>query len=83
VTALRDADKRLNEAIALEKAGYNLLAHDELAKLFNDEEMLQRPDQNAVRGEEARRLHHTKRSGALTTGTGTSRPRVPVRSWAP
>lgn len=84
VTALSDAGKRLNEAIALEKAGYPLLAHDELAKLFDDEDMMPRPDQDAVRAEEARRLR--ERSGAaLVTGTGagSARRRIPVRSWAP
>lgn len=85
VTALRDAGKRLDEAITLEAAGYPLLAHDELAKLFNDEEMLPRPDQDAVRAEEAHRLRRTSFSGAMTTGTGagSSRSRVPVRSWSP
>ncbi len=85
VTALRDAGKRLDEAARLERDGYPLLAHDELAKLFDDEEMLPRPDQNAVRAEEARRIQRTRRDGAVTTGTGSgaSRPRVPVRSWAP
>jgi predicted nucleotidyltransferase len=85
VTALRDAGKRLDEAIALERAGYSLLAHDELAKLFNDEEMLPRPNQDAVRAEEARRLQHAAHGSALTAGTGSasSRSRIPVRSWAP
>lgn len=85
VTALRDAGKRLDEAIALEEAGYLVLAHDELAKLFDDEEMMPRPDQDAVRDEEARRFRRSTLSGALTTGTGSgsSRSRIPVRSWAP
>lgn len=85
VTALRDGGKRLDEAITLEKAGYPLLTHDELAKLFNDEEMLPLPDQDDVRAEEARRLQRANGSAALTTGTGTgsSRSRVPVRSWSP
>lgn len=85
VTTLRDAGKRLDEAARLERDGYPLLAHDELAKLFNDEEMLPRPDQNAVRAEEARRIQRARRNGAVPTGTGSgsSRPRVPVRSWAP
>jgi hypothetical protein len=85
VTALRDAGKRLDEAARLEHDGYPLLAHDELAKLFNDEEMLPRPDQDAIRTEEARGIQRGSRNGALTTGTGAgaSRARVPVRSWAP
>lgn len=78
-------------AIALETAGYPTLAHDELAKLFNDEDMLPRPDQDAVRIEEAARIRaerakdSTRNAPALLTGVvaGTDRPRPNARSWAP
>jgi predicted nucleotidyltransferase len=85
VTALRHAGKRLAEAIAMEHAGYLLLAQDELATLFNDEQMLPRPDQDAVAAEEARRIRETRRTtGAVTgTGSGARRPRIQVNSWAP
>ena len=92
VRALRDAAERLQRAIDREAAGYPALAHDELAKLFNDEEMLPRPDQNRVRVEEARRIaaetaKDTKKFGApaLLTGVGegSTQQRVDVRSWAP
>ena len=85
VTALRHAGKRLDEAIALEKAGYPLLAHDELAKLFRDEEMLPRPDQGAVAAEEARRIRESRRTtGSVpSTGAGAQRSRIQVNSWAP
>ena len=55
MTTPRHTSKRLDEAIRLEQDGYPLLAHDELAKLVNDKEMLPRPDQNRVAAEEARR----------------------------
>jgi hypothetical protein len=85
VNALRAAGKRVDEAIALENAGYPRLAHDELAKLFNDDEMLPRPDQDAVLLEEARRLRRASRGPVTTTATGAGarRPRIPVQSWAP
>jgi predicted nucleotidyltransferase len=85
VDTLRHAGKRLDEAIRLEQAGYPLLAHDELARLFSDEEMLPRPDQDAVGAEEARRIRENRRTTGTVTGTGTGaqRPRIQVNSWAP
>lgn len=92
VRILRDAVNRLDRVIALETAGYPVLAHDELAKLFNDENMLPRPHPDAVRIEEAARIQDERakdsaRTGApaLLTGVGAAadRPRRNVRSWAP
>jgi predicted nucleotidyltransferase len=84
VTVLRKAGKRVDEAARLEREGYLLLAHDELAKLFNDEEMLARPDQTAVVLEEARRFRAGRASGITTgTGAGAQRTRIPAKSWAP
>lgn len=92
VRFLRDAAERLQRAIDLEAAGYGVLAHDELAKLFNDEQMLPRPDQNAVRAQEAARVmaekdRDSKRLGvpALMTGVGAGAQhhRRNIRSWAP
>jgi len=92
VRMFRDAGDRLERAISLEDAGYHLLAVDELAKLFNDQDMLPRPDQVAVAAQEAARLiaakaRDSKQFGApslLTgVGAGASRPRPNVRSWAP
>ena len=92
VRTLHDAITRLERAIALEIAGYPVLAHDELAKLFNDEDMLPRPHPDAVRIEEAARIQDGRakdsaRTGtpALLTGVGAAvdRPRRNVRSWAP
>lgn len=87
VDVLREGQKRLSEAVALEKAGYPVLAHDELARFFGDEEMLPLPDQAAVTAEEGRKFRE-KVAGigvgvATGTGLGAHRPRIPVKSWAP
>lgn len=85
VDGLREGQKRLNEAAALEKAGYPVLAHDELARFFDDEEMLPRPDQAAAAAEEGRRFQEKAAGvGNLTgTGVGAHRPRIAAASWAP
>ena len=92
VRRLRDAADRLERAIALERDGYDILAHDELAKLFNDPTMLPRPDQGLVTAQEAARLSaekakHTRRADtpSLITGVGAgaTQARPNVRSWAP
>lgn len=87
VDVLRNGQKRLSEAVALEKAGYPVLAHDELARFFGDEEMLSLPDQAAVTAEEGRKFHE-KVAGvgvgagvATGTGLGAHRPRIPAESW--
>lgn len=90
VRRLSRALERLDRAIQLEKAGYPLLAHDELAKFFNDADMLPAPDPAAVRHEEARRVTDQKKKDtqvygapALLTGTGVAAgtERSNVRSW--
>lgn len=82
--------EKLDRAIEYEKTGYTVLAHNELAKFFNDPEMLPAPDPTAVMQEEARRItaqkaKDTKTFGApaLLTGTGAfaGRERGNVRSW--
>lgn len=87
VDVLREGQKRLNEAVALEKAGYPVLAHDELARFFLDEEMLPLPDQAAVTAEEGRKFRENVAGigvGVATgTGLGAHRPRIPAASWAP
>ncbi len=92
VRRLRDATERLERAIALENAGYDVLAQDELARLFNDEAMLPRPNQDLVTEQEtvrvtAERAKDSKRLGApslLTgVGAGAAQLRPNVRSWAP
>jgi predicted nucleotidyltransferase len=84
VTAIREAGKRVNEAVRLERDGYPLEAHAELAKLFNDEDMLPHPDTDAVRAEAVRRFKELSIGGTIAgVGRGADRTQVPVRSWAP
>jgi predicted nucleotidyltransferase len=84
VTALRDAGKRLDEAVRLQRDGYPLQAHEQLAKLFNDEEMLPYPDPDAVRKEAVRRWKEQSLGGiSAGVGLGSGRPQVQARSWAP
>lgn len=87
---LRRSLERLEKAVGLEAAGYGTLAHDQLAKFFNDPEMLAPPEPLAVLLEEARRVAaegHADSvrlgSPALLTGTGQwmGRDRGNVRSW--
>lgn len=85
VERLQSAQKQLTEAVALEKAGYPVLAHDELAQFFDDPKMCPGPAQGDVLSEEGRRLRASLAATGVVTGTGTGahRPRIPVKSWAP
>lgn len=76
--------QRLRDAAALEKAGYAVLAHDELAKFFDDETVLARPDQHTVREETARRFRERQGIGNAVVGVGAGavRQRIPAKSWA-
>ncbi|RJQ79457.1 nucleotidyltransferase [Pseudonocardiaceae bacterium YIM PH 21723] len=82
VAELRAGSKRVDEAIRLERDGYPLQAHEQLARLFNDEEMLPYPNPDAVR-EEAALGWKTLSTGGLTAGVGSGfgRPQVQARSW--
>jgi hypothetical protein len=51
----------LLRAVELEKAGYPLQAHEELAKFFNDKEVLPSPDPAAVLAEIARKFEADRR----------------------
>lgn len=93
VRKLREARDWLLLAEQREQEGYAALAHELLAKTFNDADMLPGPDPQLVRAEEAQRIQSERRlsrqwgtSGpALLTGTGegSTRPRRDVDSWAP
>lgn len=84
VRMLRDALEHLQQAVNYEQQGYGVLAHDRLAKLFNDPEMLPFPDQTRVMAEEARRqLDSASRRARVITTTVSPRQAQPVRSWAP
>lgn len=62
VDRLTKSRERLVNALDLEKAGYPVLAHEQLAKLFNDEDMLPYPDTDAVRREAARKYINDRRT---------------------
>jgi predicted nucleotidyltransferase len=84
VTELREAGKRLDEAVRLERDGYPLQAHEQLAKLFDDEDMLPYPDPGAVRDEAVRRWKELSIGGlSAGVGRGSVRRQVQARSWAP
>jgi hypothetical protein len=86
VAELKEAKSIFDRALLLEKQGYPILALNELAKLFNDEEMMPRPDQAAVRAAEAGRFKSmtgTGPSGAAATASTTALgDRINTRSWS-
>jgi len=71
VNRLKESRERLVNALDLEKAGYLVLAHEQLAKFFNDEEMLPYPDLDEVRRETARKYINDSRT---PSGNSTSHP---------
>lgn len=88
VTILQEGRDRLDEARSYQDEGYLVLAHESLAKLFNDPEMLPRPDADDVRVQYAayRRDHAPARprpvpSIGVRGPAPSAAPRV--RSWAP
>jgi hypothetical protein len=85
VEKLIKARDQLAYAIALEEAGYDVLARDELAKFFNDEVMLPREDQGAVVAQVITRRSRIDRelpaAPALITGV-RDRQHTATRSWA-
>lgn len=90
VRRLNRSKERLDRAIDYETAGFMTLALNELAKFFNDPEILPAPSPTAVLEEEGRRIaiekgKDSKKLGApaLLSGTGSSagRSRGNVRSW--
>ena len=90
VAQLREAAARLERAIEFEKAGYPVLAWEELARLFKDEQMLPRPEPYKVTAEQARKVLDDKAgeqrlngAPALVTGVGAGafQQRRDVSSW--
>lgn len=75
----------LLEAIELERQGYLVLAHDKLAQLFRDPEMLPAPSRPSVIAQEAQRLRQRSRADD-SRPTRTAPVLVPqrpaTRSWA-
>lgn len=94
---IKDAHEHLALAVEMENARYHALAHDELAKVFNDETMLPKPGRIAVKADTKRlalekaaeKGQHGKPSTfpglglGLGLGLGATKPEIPVRSWAP
>jgi predicted nucleotidyltransferase len=80
---LEKAAEQLRRAAELEKAGYPALAHQQLAQLFNDPEMLPGPDPVSLMVEESRR--RVSAAGAAVAAPAlVAAPAAPkVRSWAP
>lgn len=87
---LRRALEGLELAVEFEAEGYHVLAHRELARFFNDSDMLPGPDPDDVLQEEAQRRREAKPevvrsigAPAILTGRGPNlaRDRGSVRSW--
>ena len=69
VTRLERDRDRLAAALRLEADGYPHLAHEQLAKFFNDPEMMPFPNQNDVRLETARKFIADRRK-SINVSTG-------------
>lgn len=89
VRQLRRALDVLLYAIKLADEGYEILALDQLADLFNDESMLPHPTHSAVMMQQAARIKDQGSnagssfgSPALIPSTNSLRERVGTRSWA-
>lgn len=87
---LSKAADHLCDAVTLEKQGYHVLAHQELARMFNDEEVLPKPSPRSVELEAASKLAVERSSatgrkhGAVVPVAGGRRgPGRDTRSWAP
>lgn len=89
VDQLGDARDQLRAAVHLEKAGRPLQAQEQLAKFFNDEDMMPMPDKAALLAEFARWIKPSSTnstSGTTVTGLGVAAAAAPVakpavRSW--
>jgi hypothetical protein len=92
VDQLEDARDQLHHAARLERQGWPLQAQEQLAKFFNDEEMMPMPDKARLRDEFVRRFRPSEsHAGGGATGapvvaaTAVEGPRSKpaVRSWNP
>lgn len=90
VNRLKRARAGLARAIELENDGYPLQAHEELAKFFNDKDILPGPEAFALLAEVSRKLDADRRK-SINTGIPTTRttaaavaaPAVPVVGHRP
>lgn len=92
VDQLEDARDQLRAAVRLERQGWPLQAQEQLAKFFNDEDMMPMPDPAHLRQEFARRFRPgSSANGTAAAGVGLGvaaassepRPKPAVRSWSP
>lgn len=94
VDRLRRARARLARAVELEKGGYPVQAHEEMAKFFRDDDILPGPDPYEVTTETARKfeadrrksIHVVSGAGAATRGAAAVRPAAaatPVVGYRP
>ena len=75
ITRLKRARDRLVAALDLETDGYPLLAHEQLAKFFNDDDVLAYPDLDAVRLETAKKYTADRRKSInVVTSDKTNAP---------
>lgn len=95
VDRLEKAHRLLRQSITYEDAGFGAMAHESLAKMFNDPEMLPYPDEKVVRAEAARKFtrDRTAAQSVATPAAGVTatigvnvgaegRPARNVRSWS-
>jgi len=86
IAEIKEAKAIFDRALILEDEGYPILALNELAKFFADEEMMPRPDQSAVRAAEAARFKAKTFSApariASTASTTALAERLNTRSWS-
>lgn len=86
IVEFKEAKAIFDRARMLEDEGYPILALNELAKFFDDDEMMPRPDQSAVRAAEAARFTAKTFSAparvAATASTTALADRINTRSWS-
>lgn len=87
---LSRAADHLRDAIAFEKQGYHVLAHQELARMFNDEDVLPKPGAGAVELEASQKLAadravsaKSKDVAVVPVAGARPAPGRNTRSWAP
>lgn len=86
IAEFKEAKAIFDRALMLEDEGCPILALNELAKFFADEEVMPRPDQSAVRAAEAARFKAKTFSAparvAATASTTALADRINTRSWS-
>ncbi len=86
VNQLKAARDRLKAAVRLEREGWPLQAQEQLAKFFNDDEMMPFPDPTMLRAELAHLFRRARTETTSAVGVGVAaadvaRPAPAVRSW--